>query len=355
MRRDPLLWSTLVLAACVAGGALECSHRSATAAEVHGAELYARMCSVCHGPSGEGYKADQAPAIAHPDFLASATDSFLHDAIVQGRAGTTMSAWGVENGGPLVRTDADAVVVFLRTWEKGPRAKLDERPLSGDIARGAEAYGRTCADCHGARGTTGPAIHIGDSGFLAAASDGFLRHAILRGRAGTPMHAFADALGAANADDIVALLRSWQTRSQRVVHGPAARPPPLPLGPVPLNPKGPEPLGFRVHPGTTPADIVKAQLDRQARMAILDARAPSDYAREHIAGSVSVPFYDPDPYVSALPKDAWLVCYCACPHAESGQLAQKLLAKGFTKVTVLDEGLGVWKARKYETRVGLEP
>jgi cytochrome c oxidase cbb3-type subunit 3 len=355
MRRDQLFWSTLVLAACVAGGALECSHRSSTLAEAHGAELYGRMCSVCHGPSGEGYKADQAPAIAHPDFLASVTDAFLRDAIVQGRAGTTMSAWGVENGGPLVRTDVDAVVAFLRTWDRRPRAKLDERPLSGDVARGAETFGRTCAGCHGARGTTGPSIRIGDSSLLGSATDGFLRYAIQHGRSGTAMRAFADTLDASGTDDVVALLRSWQAKSPRLAHSPAARPPPLPLGPVPLNAKGPEPLGFRAQPATTPADVVKAQLDRHARMGILDARAPSDYAREHIAGAVSVPFYDPDPYVSELPKDAWLVCYCACPHAESGQLAQKLMAKGFTKVTVLDEGLGVWRARKYETRMGLEP
>jgi len=90
-------------------------------------------------------------------------------------------------------------------------------------------------------------------------------------------------------------------------------------------------------------------------MGILDARAPSDYTSEHIAGAVSVPFYDPEPYVSGLPKDAWLVCYCGCPHAESGQLAQKLRAKGFTKVTVIDEGLRYWKAKNYPTHTGLTP
>jgi cytochrome c oxidase cbb3-type subunit III len=355
MPRNPLLLSALTLAACIAGGALQCAHRTATQAEAHGGEIYGRMCSVCHGPSGEGYKADQAPAIAHPDFLASATDSFLHGAIAHGRAATTMSAWGVENGGPLSRTDVDAVVAFLRTWDKRPRAKLDERPLAGDVGRGVEVYARLCIGCHGTRGTAGPNIHIGDSGLLGSATDGFLRDAILRGRSGTAMRAFADTLGTADVDDVVALLRSWQSTSPTPPHAVAARPPPLPLGPVPLNPKGPEPMGFRVSPGTTPADMVKAQLDRHARMGLLDARAPSDYTREHIAGAVSVPFYDPDPYISALPKDAWLVCYCACPHAESGQLAQKLMAKGFTKVTVLDEGLGVWKARKYGTSVGQDP
>jgi rhodanese-related sulfurtransferase len=60
---------------------------------------------------------------------------------------------------------------------------------------------------------------------------------------------------------------------------------------------------------------------------------------------VSVPFYDPDPYIDKLPKDARLVCYYGCPHAESGQLAQKLRAKGFKKVTVLDEGLRYWAAK----------
>jgi cytochrome c oxidase cbb3-type subunit 3/ubiquinol-cytochrome c reductase cytochrome c subunit len=169
------------------------------------------------------------------------------------------------------------------------------------------------------------------------------------------MPAFGDTLGDSDIEDLIALLRSWQISTASTPRLPPARPPPIPLGPVPLNPRGPEPVGLRPHPSTTPADIIKAQLDRGARMALLDARAPSDYVFEHIAGAVSVPFYDPDPYLSALPRDAWLVCYCACPHAESGQLAQKLVAKGFGKVTVLDEGLGVWKMRKYETRSGVDP
>jgi cytochrome c oxidase cbb3-type subunit 3/ubiquinol-cytochrome c reductase cytochrome c subunit len=70
---------------------------------------------------------------------------------------------------------------------------------------------------------------------------------------------------------------------------------------------------------------------------------------------VSVPFYDPTPYLKALPKDTWLVSYCGCPHAESMALAGKLVAAGFRKVTVLDEGLGVWKARKYPLRQGKTP
>ena len=105
----------------------------------------------------------------------------------------------------------------------------------------------------------------------------------------------------------------------------------------------------------TSVDVVKKQLDCHARIGLLDARASSDYLREHIEGAVSVPFYDPSPYVDALPKDAWLVCYCACPSAESSALATKLAQKGFTKITVLQEGLWVWKARNYPTRTGVDP
>jgi cytochrome c oxidase cbb3-type subunit 3/ubiquinol-cytochrome c reductase cytochrome c subunit len=251
----------------------------------------------------------------------------------------------------------DAVISFIRTWEAKPRATLDERPISGDPVKGAATYAVQCNKCHGAHGLAGPNVHIGNPQLLNDASNGFLRRAILAGRSGTAMASFEHALGEKGVEDLVALLRSWQEPNMSVPQfpPPPAPTPPLPLGPVPLNPRGPAPVGFRPFPATTPADVVKGQLDRKAKMAFLDARAPSDYVNQHIAGAVSVPFYDPDPYFDSLPKDAWLVCYCACPHAESSTLAQKLVTKGFTKVTVLDEGLGVWASRKYGVRSGTEP
>src|ERR1700722_13731939 len=99
-----LVQSLLVLAGCLAGGSLECSSRTPrTPLAARGEEIYARMCAVCHGSFGEGYKADHAPALAHPDFLASVTDEFLKAAIANGRSGTTMSAWASEHAGPLSR------------------------------------------------------------------------------------------------------------------------------------------------------------------------------------------------------------------------------------------------------------
>lgn len=319
----------------------------------HGAELYGRMCSVCHGANGEGYKADQAPRLAGVEFQSTVTDEHLRDAIKNGRASTTMSAWGKERGGPLSDPDIEAVIKFLRTWRKGPEVALDEKALAGQATQGEAVYARQCNRCHGARGVGGPNIHIGNPQLLQTSSNGFLRYAIKNGRTGTAMPAFEKVLSEAEIEDLTTLLRSWSLP-------PAPEPEPvkaspLPLGPVPLNPKGRDPVGFKLHPATTPMDVIHTELTRGARMVILDARAPSDYMNQHIAGAVSVPFYDPSPYLDKLPKNSWMVCYCACPHAESGMLAAKLVAAGFKKVTVLDEGLGAWGSKKYPVATGEKP
>jgi cytochrome c oxidase cbb3-type subunit 3/ubiquinol-cytochrome c reductase cytochrome c subunit len=322
------------------------------AALSRGAELYGRMCAVCHGANGEGYKADNAPALAQQDFLASVSDDALGFAIAEGRPGTRMSAWFVGFGGPLDKRDVLAVIAFLRSWQKTPPAQLDARPASGDVARGKALYARKCERCHGDKG---PDVRIRQRVFLAHNPIGFLRHALHTGRPPTAMQSFTQTLGDAGIEDVLAYLASLPSFPDPGTPPPDQRPPPLPLGPVPLNPKGPPPLDFRAYPAMTPVAVVHAQYARGARMVLLDARVPSDYMQMHIAGAVSVPFYAPEPYFAALPKDAWMVCYCGCPHAESGVLAEKLLAAGFKQVTVLDEGLGEWVDKGYPVHAGDQP
>jgi len=243
------------------------------------------------------------------------------------------------------------LVVFMRTWQLAPRAVLDESPLAGNPSRGQATYAQQCQDCHGNQGAGGKYEELANAEFLAEASNGFLRYTIEQGRDGTPMPEFHTLIDGTATDDLVSLLRSWQKAVSTVDAGVV---PPF-LGQVVLYPDGAEPVGFLAYPAYTPADVIHAALVAQERFGIVDARAPTDYAVEHIAGAVSVPFYAPEPFEPDLPTDAWLVCYCACPHAESSALAQKLLGAGFTKVAVLDEGFPVWKARGYPTRTGPSP
>src|ERR1700747_1860989 len=166
-----------------------------TKPEREGAALYARMCAVCHGPNGEGYKADQAPNLRNAEYLASASDALLRDAIANGRLGSTMSAWGRQSGGALLRGEGDAGIPFMRLWHPQRDVTLDERPPAGDRGRGSQLYFQECARCHGARGLEGPTARLRNPGFLANASNGFLRLAIANGRAGTLMLGFAGKLG----------------------------------------------------------------------------------------------------------------------------------------------------------------
>lgn len=56
-------------------------------------------------------------------------------------------------------------------------------------------YKQNCAGCHGADGKLGPAPPIGDPLYLAIVDDDTLRKVISKGRAGTPMSAFAQSEG----------------------------------------------------------------------------------------------------------------------------------------------------------------
>lgn len=350
-----LIQKLVLVLACVLSGSLECGRPALSATQSHGADVYFRMCAVCHGRTGEGYRADEATALRNQEFLSSVNDDFLRRVILEGRKDTVMSAWSSRRGGPLSDADVDGVIAFLRRWQLRPHVSLDERYMRGNVERGEHIYQERCSGCHGARGVTGPNVHIGDGNLLATATNGFLRHAIRYGRPGTKMPAFEQPLNEQGIEDVVALLRSWQPYPTPHAEPPVVRPAPLPLGPVPLNPHGPEPRGFKEHPARTSMNVVKPELERGARMALLDARTPSDYMIMHIPGAVSVPFYDVDRYASQLPKDTWLVSYCSCPHAESGMLAAALVAKGFKKVTVLEEGLRGWNASHFETHKGPDP
>ncbi|HEX7601892.1 MAG TPA: c-type cytochrome [Polyangiaceae bacterium] len=321
----------------------------AAASAEAGAVAYAKTCALCHGAQGQGYVADNATALNNPTFLATATDDFLQRSVARGRPGTTMSAWDRPHGGPFDNSALVGIAAFIRTWQKVPTVPMSGAVMAGDLTRAIPIYAARCASCHGATGVEGPNVHLGNAELLAIAKDDFLQYAIVHGRPGTTMNAFEGQLAAQDVGDLVALIRSW---AKPVVTGDV--PIPGSMGPVILNASGPDP-DFVPGNRYTPADTIKKELDRGAAFGFLDARAPSDFVGEHIAGANNVPFYEASQYAFALPKDKWLVCYCGCPHAESGQLADTLFANGFTKVTVLDEGYFVWRDRGYPMRSGVNP
>jgi cytochrome c oxidase cbb3-type subunit 3 len=177
------------------------------------AVIYAANCAGCHGDQG---KNGPARILNDSLYLAVAPKEAVRDVIANGRPGTSMPPWAVNQGGPLTDNQIDGLVSGLyASWGKPVTLKAappaySGNNSSGDVAQGKKLFGRDCFMCHG------PGAKIGsvtDPNYLALSSDQLLRTSIIVGRPdlGMPDYRFLN-LGKPLADqdvtDIVAYLAS---------------------------------------------------------------------------------------------------------------------------------------------------
>jgi rhodanese-related sulfurtransferase len=92
-----------------------------------------------------------------------------------------------------------------------------------------------------------------------------------------------------------------------------------------------------------PAQTVHDAVDQGMNIVFVDARTAMDYEFGHIPGAINVPYFEAEQHLDRLPRDAWIVAYCECPIAEARQVADTLIANGFTQVKVIEEGLQGWR------------
>jgi cytochrome c oxidase cbb3-type subunit 3 len=314
-----------------------------------GKGLYMKYCALCHGDSGEGYLADEANALANQDFLKSATDGFIVEAIIRGRPGTPMSAWGEVHGGVLTYGDVQALVAFMRGWQKEEAVNLSWAPGEVNAKDGGKIYKERCAACHGQQGEGASALSLSNPVFQATASDGFIAYAITNGRRGTSMPAFKSSLSSKKTANIIAYLRTLESPEKEAPKRPdigdAFDEEGLKKGL--LNPGNPLARFLPVQGRYVPADSVYKAYTAKKSFIILDARPYNDYLKAHILGAVSVPFYEVENALDYLPKDVWIIAYCVCPHAMSGKAVDALRKAGFDKTAILDEGFQEWMRRGY--------
>ncbi len=353
--RVVLVFLASLVLACATGCRRRYVVRKQDPAVREGRALFVRYCALCHGKKAEGYAADHANALGNRDFLAIASDEFLRQSITHGRPGTPMSPWGNEHGGPLGPQQVDQIVAYLRSFARKPFVKTagvtksrQRRPRSRRDRLRRRAAGRATAS----RGEgTNRATSVSHPNFLHNVSDGFLRHTITNGRAGTDMEGFAKPLTgtpltAQTIDDLVAHIRTLEG-----IPGPL---PPVNYEPPPgldqlvLNPTSTPPK-FTLRDGRfVPAAQVEQALRDKKKIVLLDARATPDWSRSHIVGALPFPFYDIEKMASSLPNDGtWIVAYCACPHAASGHVVDELRRRKFPATAVIDEGIGFWTLKGY--------
>lgn len=306
-------------------------------------ELYLTYCGFCHGNEGEGYVSDNANALANQEFLATATDEFLRMSTIHGRPGTPMSPWGDEKGGPLTSAEVDALVAYMRAWQTVDSIDVHDLEVDATATRGAPVYNALCSSCHGENGEGVTAVSLNNPWFHELASDGFIRRAIEVGRPGTPMPGYAEQLNDRQMDELVAYIREWR----RPVDSGPIEPYEPDIENAVINPDGEDPDFTLREDRFVPADDVHAAIESGLRVLLIDARPVADFQLSHITGAIGISFYDIPTYAEQLPRDVWIVTYCGCPHAVSGQAADALIELGFERVAVLDEGFYVWEEREY--------
>ncbi|MBD0744779.1 rhodanese-like domain-containing protein [Streptomyces sp. CBMA152] len=91
-------------------------------------------------------------------------------------------------------------------------------------------------------------------------------------------------------------------------------------------------------------DDLKAAIDA-GTVTVVDALGGEYYAKQHLPGAIALVRADVDAHAPALlpDRDAAIVTYCsnpACPN--SGQVADRLTALGYTNVRKYKEGIEDW-------------
>ena len=204
------------------------------------ATLFAQNCTGCHGKNGTQ---GPAPPLNDALFLSLIPDETLLSVIRDGRPGTPMPAFAVEQGGTLTAEQIQIIAKGVKT--ELPAAESDDgqatyaaatftRPdllpsnslrLEASVSAQASAlFERACSECHGPNGAGGETGYasggaINDRAFLALISDQALRRIIITGRhdLGMPNYAQTDGrpddfepLTSHDVDELVSLLASWR-------------------------------------------------------------------------------------------------------------------------------------------------
>src|SRR5690606_39634158 len=115
-----------------------------------------------------------------------------------------------------------------------PKARALPPVPKGTAARAAELYQQYCKSCHGDAKTRAEGPHLANAQFLSAASDAFIKHAIVQGRPKTRMLAFGSVMTDEQINDLVAYVRELGAGAAQVTLLPA----PTGKEPLVVNPKG---------------------------------------------------------------------------------------------------------------------
>lgn len=190
-----------------------------TQAAPNGQKLYSKHCSVCHnddGMGGIGLPLNSAKIEHFPR-------DYLFKTIRMGRPGRVMPAFS-----KLSDAQVNAIVDHVLSWKKTTQIDVySPLAVQGDPQLGKLLFEEKCAACHGKNGKsigTGTGVTLSrerefavvppalnNAGFLASASDEWIKSTIKHGRPGTIMPSQqATKLSEQQLNDVVSYVRSFE-------------------------------------------------------------------------------------------------------------------------------------------------
>ncbi|MFS1511275.1 sulfurtransferase TusA family protein [Chengkuizengella sp. SCS-71B] len=108
--------------------------------------------------------------------------------------------------------------------------------------------------------------------------------------------------------------------------------------------KGGEEMEEIKYPHLIENDQLAKRLESNEQAVILDVREPSEFAFNHIPGSISIPFGELEQRINNLNKEAEMYVICRTGN-RSDLAAQKLSQLGFKKVFNVVPGMSEWKGK----------
>ena len=178
-----------------------------------GQQLLTQNCSLCLGAFGEGgpnpgRAGDIIAPISTAEYLKTRDDLTLRSIIAQGQPNFGMSPFGTVFGGPLDDDALDALVTYIRSWEKNPPVELPPEVATTRVPlSGSEVYADLCAQCHGPQGEGGVGPALSDPSFQAKNTDQDIFDTINLGHKATPMIGWGEILSAEQIEELVDFIR----------------------------------------------------------------------------------------------------------------------------------------------------
>jgi len=172
--------------------------------------LYAENCRACHGIDGT---ISGSIGMDQPTYLSFIPEDKLREVTANGVPGSSMPAFLQSRGGMLTAQQIDVLVAgILAAKPADPGDMPPYEAALGNVAAGREAFGVSCASCHGAdgKGLPGKAGSVVAPAYLGMVSDQYLRTITVAGRPELGCPDFRNRIpGRAMTDDEVSNITAW--------------------------------------------------------------------------------------------------------------------------------------------------